>query len=106
MEIGELEPNELTTGTQRADDEVSPGTARIMAHMEALRVQLDDSAVDRLRRRAEREGIDVSDLASRLLAEASEQDPFEFVGAVSSGGGNARRVEEFLEKQGFGSNQS
>lgn len=77
-----------------------------MVDMEALRVKLDDSAVDRLRRRAEREGIDVSDLASRLLAEASEQDPFAFVGAVSSGGGNARRVDEFLEEQGFGSNQS
>ena len=69
--------------------------------MTSVVVQLDDDAAERLRRRAAREGIEVAELARRLLAEASEQDPFEFVGSISSDVLGARGVDEVLEEQGF-----
>lgn len=73
-----------------------------MIAMTSVVVQLDDDAAERLRRRAKREGIEMAELARRLLAEASEQDPFEFVGSVSSNVLGAQNVEEFLEEHGFG----
>ena len=69
--------------------------------MASVVVQLDDDAAERLRRRAKREGIEMAELARRLLAEASEQDPFEFVGNVSSDVLGAQGVDEFLEQHGF-----
>ena len=62
---------------------------------------MDDEAAERLRRRAAREGIEVAELARRLLAEASEQDPFGFVGSTSSDVLGAQDVDEVLEEQGF-----
>lgn len=70
--------------------------------MTSLVLQLDDDAAERLSRRAEREGIEVTELAQRLLAEASEQDPFEFVGSFSSDVLGARDVDQFLDDHGFG----
>lgn len=77
-----------------------------MIGMTAFTVNLDEQAAERLRRRAAREGIDVADLAGRLLAEASEQDPLEFVGVIRSGRSSARRVDEFLDEHGFGTGRS
>ena len=74
--------------------------------MTSLTVHLDEQAAERLRRRAVREGLDVADLAGRLLAEATEQDPLEFVGIVHSGQSNARNVDEFLDEHGFGAGRS
>lgn len=70
--------------------------------MTSVVVQLDDDAADRLRRRAKREGIEMAELARRLLAAASEQDPFEFVGSISSDVLGAQGVDEFLGEHGFG----
>lgn len=47
--------------------------------MTRLVVELDDDAAPRLADGAEREGIEPSVLAQRLLSEASEVDPFEFM---------------------------
>lgn len=70
--------------------------------MTSVVVQLDDDAAERLRRRAKREGIEMTELARRLLAEASEPDPFEFVGSISSDVLGAQGVDEILEEDGFG----
>lgn len=70
--------------------------------MTSFTVQLDDDAADRLRRRAERLGVDVAVLAGRLLAEASEQDLFEFVGSFESGVTCADDVDSFPREHDFG----
>ena len=62
----------------------------------------DDDAARRLAERAEREGIEPSALAQRLLSEASEVDPFEFIGSFSSDAVRARDADEFLDREGFG----
>ncbi len=70
--------------------------------MAPLIVDLDDEAADRLRRRAEREGISITELARRLLADATAQDPFEFVGAFDSAVHGARDPDGFLTEHSFG----
>lgn len=70
--------------------------------MTSFVLELDDDAVERLRRRAQREGVEVTKLAQRLLAEASQHDPFEFVGSYSSDMLGARDVDGCLEEHGFG----
>lgn len=67
-----------------------------------LVVELDDGAARRLAERAEREGIEPSALARRLLSEASEVDPFEFIGSFASHTANGRDADEFLDREGFG----
>lgn len=67
-----------------------------------LVVELDDDAARRLAERAEREGIEPSALAQRLLSEASEVDPFEFIGSFASRAVNGRDADEFLDREGFG----
>mgnify|MGYP000431895337 CR=1 FL=1 len=52
--------------------------------------------------RAEREGIEPSVLAQRLLSEASEVDPFEFIGSFTSDAISGRDADEFLDREGFG----
>lgn len=69
-------------------------------------VELDEMAAERLRRRAQREGVGVAELAGRLLAEASKQDPFEFVASFSSSVLGANDVDGFLDEHGFGSGRS
>lgn len=76
--------------------------APMIESVTSLVVQLDDDAAERLRRRAHREGVDVTELAQRLLAEASEQDPFEFIGSFNSELLGARDVDPFLEEHAFG----
>lgn len=65
-------------------------------------VDLDDDAARRLAERAEREGIEPSALAQRLLSEASEVDPFEFIGSFASDAVRGRDADEFLDREGFG----
>lgn len=65
-------------------------------------VELDDDAARRLAQRAGREGIEPSALARRLLSEASEIDPFEFIGSFASHALNGRDADEFLDREGFG----
>ena len=64
-------------------------------------VELDDSAAERLRRRAEREGVTAEELARRLLVEASEQDPYEFF-AVGSSKLRGSHVDDLLTEHQFG----
>ena len=43
-----------------------------------------------------------SALAQRLLSEASEVDPFEFIGSFASDAVCGRDADEFLDREGFG----
>lgn len=70
--------------------------------MTDLRVPLEDDALTRLQRRADREGVTIDMLASKLLTAASQQDPYEFIGSFSSGLPTADRVDEALAELGFG----
>ena len=71
--------------------------------MTRMVVELDDAAAQRLVERAAREGIDPSVLAQRLLSEASELDPFEFIGSFESDSVAGRDADDFLVREGFGS---
>ena len=71
--------------------------------MTRLVLELDDAAAQRLAGRAAREGIEPSVLAQRLLTEASEIDPFEFIGSFESDDVTGRDVDDFLRDSGFGS---
>lgn len=71
--------------------------------MTRLVVELDDAAARRLAERAAREGIEPTELAQRLLSEASEVDPFEFIGSFESDAVSGRDVDDHLEREGFGS---
>ena len=75
---------------------------RRLINVTRLVVELDDDAARRLTQRAEREGIEPSALAQRLLSEASEVDPFEFIGSFASVTVNGRDADEFLDREGFG----
>jgi hypothetical protein len=68
----------------------------------AFKVELDHSTAERLRQRAEREGVTVDELARRLLTEASEQDPYEFFAVGSSSKLRGRNVDELLNEHRFG----
>lgn len=70
--------------------------------MTSFVLDLDDESIERLRRRARREGIDVAELAQRLLTEASQQDPFEFIGSYRSERIGAGDVDGFLDEHDFG----
>lgn len=74
-----------------------------MKVMTELIVELDDAAVERLRRRAQREGVEPSELAAQLLTEATaEPDPFDFVASFASDAVAARDADAFLAEHGFG----
>jgi hypothetical protein len=71
--------------------------------MTELTVELDDAAVERLRRRAQREGVEPAALAAQLLSNATaEPDPFEFVGSFASDTVVARDADALLTERGFG----
>jgi hypothetical protein len=71
--------------------------------MTTLVVDLDEGAVGRLRRRAEREGVEPAKLAARLLAEATaEPDPWDFIGSFASDAVAARDTDAYLAEHGFG----
>ena len=86
--------------TPVADD--TSAACRKLVGVTRLVVELDDDAARRLAERAEREGIEPSALARRLLSEASEVDPFEFIGSFASDAVNGRDADEFLDREGFG----
>ena len=77
-------------------------TGRRLINVTRLVVELDGDAARRLAQRAQREGIEPSALAQRLLSEASEVDPFEFIGSFASVAVNGRDADEFLDREGFG----
>jgi hypothetical protein len=68
----------------------------------AFTVELDDRAAERLRERAEREGVTADELARRLLTEASEQDPYEFFAVGSSNRLRGSQVDDLLAEHRFG----
>jgi hypothetical protein len=71
--------------------------------MKPLTVELDDATAERLRRRAEREGVAADELAARLLAEAvSKPDPYEFFGSFESEVVGAGDTDRFLSAHDFG----
>jgi hypothetical protein len=74
--------------------------------MSALRLDVKEPTLRRLERRARREGVSVDELAARLLDEAADQDPYEFIGAASGGPLYAERVDEALAETGFGTPRS
>lgn len=74
--------------------------------MKALRLDVNDATLSRLERRAQREGVSVDELAARLLDEAAEQDPYEFIGSATGGPLYAERVDEALAATGFGQPRS
>jgi hypothetical protein len=71
--------------------------------MTRLVVELDEATAKRLADRAAREGIEPSVLAQRLLGEASEVDPFQFVGSFASDSVAGRNADDLLERERFGS---
>lgn len=74
-----------------------------MDRMTTLTVELDESAVGRLRRRAEREGVAPAELAARLLADATaEADPLDFIASFAADAVAARDVDAYLTEHGFG----
>lgn len=74
-----------------------------MAAMTTLRVELDENAVEWLRRRAQREGVEPAELAARLLTEVTaEPDPFDFVGSFAADTVAARDTDIYLAEHGFG----
>lgn len=79
------------------------GSCRRLEDITRLVVELDDAAAQRLTERAAREGIEPSALAQRLLSEASEVDPFEFVGSFAPDSVAGRDTDAFLDSEGFGS---
>ena len=74
--------------------------------MGALRLDVKEPTLRRLARRAEREGVSVDELAARLLDEAADQDPYEFIRAATGGPLYAERVDEALTESGFGKPRS
>ena len=70
--------------------------------MSVLQVDVNEPTLRRLERRAQREGVPVDELAARLLDEAAEQDPYEFIGAATGGPLYADRVDDALAETGFG----
>jgi hypothetical protein len=74
--------------------------------MSALRLDVKEPTLRRLERRARREGVSVDELAARLLDEAADQNPYEFIGAASGGPLYAERVDEALAGTGFGTPRS
>jgi hypothetical protein len=77
---------------------------RAASYNGGMSITLDVTAptLDRLARRARREGIDVDVLAVRLLDEATEQDPYEFIGSATGGALLADDVDGALARTGFG----
>lgn len=76
---------------------------RIIFGVTVLTVELDDAAIEWLRRRAERDGVEPAVLVARLLEEASaEPDPFDFVASFDSDDVVARDADAFLAEHGFG----
>lgn len=74
--------------------------------MSALKLEMKESTLSRLRYRAQREGVSVDELAARLLDEAADQDPYEFIGAATGGPLYAKRVDDALAETGFGKPRS
>lgn len=74
--------------------------------MSALKLDVKESTLRRLERRAQREGVSVDELAACLLGEAAEQDPYGFIGAANGGPLFAERVDEALAETGFGKPRS
>ncbi len=72
----------------------------------ALKLDVKEPTLRRLARRAEREGVSVDALAARLLDEAADQDPYEFIGAATGGPLYAERVDDALAEKGFGKPRS
>lgn len=74
--------------------------------MSALEPDVEEPTLRRLERRAAREGVAVDELAARLLDEAADQDPYEFIGAATGGPLYAERIDEALAETGFGTPRS
>ena len=74
--------------------------------MSPLELEVSEPTFTRLARRAEREGVSVDELATRLLDEAAAQDPYEFIGSTTGGPLYADRVDEALAETGFGKSRS
>ena len=68
----------------------------------SLTLDVREPTLHRLQRRAAREGVTVGALATRLLTEATEQDPYEFIGAATGGELLADDVDGALARRGFG----
>ncbi len=71
--------------------------------MTELTIELSDEAAGRLRRRADREGVDPKTLAARILTQAAaEPDPLDFIGSFEADTLSARDADRFLADNGFG----
>jgi hypothetical protein len=72
----------------------------------SLMLNVAEPTLHRLERRAEREGVTLDSLAARLLDEAAEHDPYEFIGAATGGTLLADDVDGALTRHGFGAPRS
>lgn len=65
-------------------------------------VEIPNDLVARLRKRAERDGVAVEDLASQALSEWLDQDPHEFIGIGASDRARGSRADDLLAEHNFG----
>jgi hypothetical protein len=72
----------------------------------SLTLEIREPTLHRLARRAQREGVTVDSLAARLLDEAAEYDPYEFIGCATGGALLADDVDGALARTGFGAPRS
>ena len=72
----------------------------------SLIVDVREPTLRRLAQRAQREGVSVDSLAARLLDEATETDPYEFIGSATGGALFAEDVDGALARTGFGAPRS
>jgi len=70
--------------------------------MSSAAVEIPVEVADRLARRALKSGISTSQLATEAITSFLAQDPFEFIGSVSSESLRGRNVDELLTDADFG----
>ncbi len=70
--------------------------------MSVTTVELPSEVLAKLSERAIETGISENELAARAISVFLAQDPFEFVGSVSSDSLRARDADELLEAADFG----
>jgi hypothetical protein len=70
--------------------------------MTELTLHLDDAVAERLRSRAQREGIAIDELVEREVARIASGDPFGFFSTGSSDDLRGADFRRQLEQEGFG----
>jgi hypothetical protein len=70
--------------------------------MSSAVVEIPIEVADQLARRALESGVSTSELATEAITSFLAQDPFEFIGSVSSETLRGRNVDQLLTESDFG----